>query len=137
MTRSADSEVGEVSNDTVRLPGGRAAGKRSNGKGAKRAPPIKRASERPKGNKTGAKRKPRTFDPDKLDQFGFRLGSKKSKAAAMYGSKNGATLAETKKALKSVQYNVLSELVEKGYKIKRSVDTGDENRKITRFHLIA
>ena len=136
MTRSADSEVGEVSNDTVR-PGGRAAGKRLNGKGAKRAAPIKRASERPKGNKTGAKRKPRTFDPDKLDQFGFRLGSKKSKAAAMYGSKNGATLEETKKALKSTQYNVLTELEEKGYKIKRSVDSGDENRKVTRFHLVA
>ena len=137
MTRSADSEVGEVSNDTVRLPGGRAAGKRSNGKGAKRAPPIKRASERPKGNKTGAKRKPRTFDPNKLDQFGFRLGSKKSKAAAMYGSKNGATLAETKKALKSTQYNVLTELESKGYKIKRTPDSGDEDRKVTRFHLIA
>lgn len=137
MTRSADSEVGEVSNDTVRLPGGRAAGKRLNGKGAKRAPPIKRASERPKGNKTGAKRKPRTFDPDKLDQFGFRLGSKKSKAAAMYGSKNGATLAETKKALKSTQYNVLTELESKGYKIKRTPDSGDEDRKVTRFHLIA
>ena len=136
MTRSADSEVGEVSNDTVRLPGDRAAGKRLNGKGAKRAPPIKRASERPKGNKTGAKRKPRTFDPDKLDQFGFRLGSKKSKAAAMYGSKNGATLAETKKKFGSAQYNVLSELMGKGFKIKRTVATSEEGRKNTRFYLV-
>lgn len=140
MVRSVETAVGEVSGDTapepVRSPRGR-AGKRSNGTGAKRPPAMKRASGAVKGNKTGQKRKPRTVDVAKLDQFGLRLHSKKSKAAAMYASKRGATLEETKKATGSVQYNVLSELESKGHKIKRMVDSGDKDRKITRFWVTA
>lgn len=137
MTRSDEAGVGEVSNGTRPEPVRRAAGKRSNGKGAKGTPAVKRASGHAKANKPAQKRKPRTFDAAKLDQYGFRLGSKKSKAAAMYGSKHGATLSETKAKTGSTQYNVLTELEEKGYKIKRTVASSEDGRKSTRFHLVA
>ena len=41
--------------------------------------------------KPAKKRAARKVDESKLDQFGFRLNSKKHKAATMYASKKGAT----------------------------------------------
>ena len=83
------------------------------------------------------KAKPRNIDPAKLDQFGFRLGSLKSQAATMYAGKKGATLAEVKTALDSTQFNLLTELEEKGYKVERTEVPGNNNRKVTCFKIIA
>ena len=73
--------------------------------------------------------------PVKLDVYGLRDGSVKSKAAAMYASGKGATLNEVKKKLGSVQLNVLTELALRGHKVKQVKEAGEGNRKITRYHL--
>jgi hypothetical protein len=89
----------------------------------------------PKVKTKGKKAKVRNVDQSKLDRFGFRLGSKKSKAASMYAAKKGATLLEVKKALKSNQFNLLTELEEKGFEIKRIMTPGTNGRQITRFQI--
>jgi hypothetical protein len=67
--------------------------------------------------KAKANRAPRTRDPGKLDAFGFRKGSIKSQAAAMYQA--GATLFDVKEKLGSVQFNVLTEIeAMKGFTLK-------------------
>ena len=86
--------------------------------------------------KPAKKRTARNVDLSKLDQFGFRLNSKKHKAAVMYASKKGATLNEVKKVLKSTQFNLLTELEERGFKIKRAVVAGANGRNVTRFHIL-
>jgi hypothetical protein len=96
---------------------------KANGKAKKQAKPAK-------------KRTARNVDLSKLDQFGFRLNSKKHKAAVMYASKKGATLNEVKKVLKSTQFNLLTELETKGFKIKRAVVAGANGRNVTRFHIL-
>lgn len=112
------------------------AAKAAPAKAVKAAPvkPVKAKAAPAKAAKAKA-RKPRERDPDKLDDFGFRLGSTKSKAAAMYGTKKGATLAEVKAELGSVQYNLLTELEAKGFKIDRVVLDNDGKRKLTRYKI--
>lgn len=82
-----------------------------------------------------AKAKPRQRDPNKVDQFGLRKGSIKSKAAAIYSRGRGATLAEVRDAVGSTQFNVLNELQERGFKIQKSSAKG-EHRAVTRYKLI-
>lgn len=103
-------------------------------KPVKAAKPDKAKAAKPA--KAGAK-KPRNVDPAKLDEFGLRLGSMKSKAAKMYSTKKGATLAEVKEALESTQFNVLTEMEAKGHTVDRSQEDGEGNRKVTRYKLIA
>ena len=81
-------------------------------------------------------RKARVYDPAKLDQFGFRKGSDKSKAAAMYAKGNGATLNQVKDAVGSVQFNLLGELEGRGFKIERTQVKG-KVRPVTRFKIIS
>ena len=69
------------------------------------------------------------------DVYGFREGSMKSQAAAMYSRKEGATLEEVKSALKSSQLNLLKELEAKGYKVKKVKEEGNGNKPVTRYHL--
>jgi hypothetical protein len=69
------------------------------------------------------------------DVFGFRTGSMKSKAAAMYSSKKGATLEEVKTSLGSVQLNLLKDLEQRGFKVKRVKEAGDGKRQVTRYFL--
>lgn len=76
-------------------------------------------------------------DPNKLDKFGFRTGSLKSRAAHMYASKHGATLADVKGALHSTQFNVITELEGKGFVVERTPVSGDKDRKATRYHVLA
>ncbi len=114
---------------------------------AKQAKPAKnkpaKAAVRAKGAAKakparGAKvRKARTVDPAKLDQFGLRKGSIKSQAAAMYASKKGATLNEVKEALESTQFNVITELEGKGFKVLRSQVPGVGARAATSYRLVA
>jgi hypothetical protein len=72
-----------------------------------------------------------------VDGFGYREGSLRSKAAALYSNKKGATLAEVKEKLGSVQLNVLKELEGKGYKVKKAKEAGEGTRQITRYYLQA
>jgi hypothetical protein len=51
------------------------------------------------------------------DRWGFRQGTKASKAAALYGAAGGATRAEIVKACGSPQMNLLDALAEKGHKV--------------------
>lgn len=71
-----------------------------------------------------------------VDAFGFRTGSLKSKAAALYASGNGATLSEIKAKLKSSQFNLLTELKAKKFKIKRTLVPGVGARKATRYQVL-
>ena len=95
--------------------------------------PAKKA-RKPRAKSNG-ERATRKVDLSKLDQFGFRLGSKKAQAAAMYASKKGATLAEVRGALQSTQFNLLTEIEKRGFKIERMPATGEHDRKVTRFHI--
>ena len=98
-----------------------------------RKPRKSTARRKGNGHTRGAARKAASGPPD---QFGFRSGSLKSRAAAMYASKKGATLAEVKDALKSSQFNLLTELEKRKVKIERTQDEGSGARKVTRYHIV-
>jgi len=77
-------------------------------------------------------------DPNKLDEFGYRKGSTRSKAAHLYAGKKGATLAEVKTKLGTgTQYNVLTELQGRGFKVRRATEKNRAGREITRFYVEA
>ena len=78
----------------------------------------------------------RTRDPTKLDAYGFRLGSVKSQAAAIYAKGKGATLAEVKDALGSVQFNLLTEVKAKGYDVEETEVKGTSGRMVTRYKIV-
>lgn len=112
------------------------------------AKPTAKASAKPDKAKVKAKAAPvkakgkkvkaeRNVDQSKLDSFGFRLSSIKSKAAALYARKGGATLGEVKEELDSTQFNVLTELKEKGHTVDTKQEDGEGNRKITRYFVKA
>ena len=102
----------------------------------KKAKPKKKVGK-PAKVKKPAKRAKAKKESIPLDDFGFRKGTIRSKAAAMYGSTKGATLAEVKNKLGSVQYNMLISLEQNGYKITRKEIDGIGNRPATRFFLHA
>ena len=95
---------------------------------------AKKARKSTNGQRKSVKRTQRAV-PAGVDRFGFRIGSKKSQAAAMYAAKNGATLAEVKDALKSSQFNLLLELEGKKVKIDRTKVPGPGARQVTRYHI--
>ena len=84
-----------------------------------------------------AERKERTVDPAKLDKFGFRKGSIKSNAAAIYAKGKGATLAEVKEAVGSNQFNLLTEVEARGHTVLKTSVDGEGNRKVTRYKITA
>jgi len=69
------------------------------------------------------------------DGYGFRKGSAKSKAIAMYARKNGATLEEVKSVVGSIQLNVLNSLEENGALIERIKEQRKGQRAVTRYFL--
>jgi hypothetical protein len=89
-----------------------------------------------KGKKIKAKAKTAKTNSKLVDSFGFRKGSLKSRAAAMYASKRGATLNEIKTKLKSTQFNVLNQLRKQGYKVKKAKEKGVANRQATRYSVV-
>ncbi len=101
-----------------------------------KAPVKAKGTAKAKPGRVPKARKTRTADPAKQDQFGLRKGSIKSRAAAMYASKKGATLNEVKEALDSTQFNVLTELEGKGFKIARGLVPGIGARQATRYKLL-
>lgn len=112
--------------------GGNGFAKAAKGKAAKG-----RAKAPMKPVKAAKARKARTINPAKLDQFGFRKGSIKSRAAAMYASKQGATLRGVRDKVGSNQFNLITELEGKGFKFTRELVPGAGHRQATRYHLIA
>lgn len=83
--------------------------------------------------KAAPKAGPKAKQP--LDAFGYRINSLKSKAAAMYSSKKGATLAEVKDATGSIQLNVVTELKNKGKQVTKKKEKGPGQREITRYFI--
>lgn len=71
----------------------------------------------------------------KRDIYGYKEGSLKSKAAAMYASADGATMQEVKKKLGSVQLNLLTDLEERGCTVKKTKEEGNGARPVTRYFL--
>lgn len=111
-----------------------------NGKAAPKA--AKAAKAAPKAAARAVKvikkvAKPRQRDPAKLDQFGYRKGSIRSKAATIYAGKKGATLAEVKEKVGSVQYNLLKEVEKRGHKVRKADEKTRGGRNVTRYFLTA
>ena len=132
----------------------KAKAKAANGNGADKAPvkaagkakvtakgakaPAKKAAPKAtaKPAKAKAKKAERQRDPAKLDAWGFRKDSIKSRAAAMYAKAKGATLAEVKEEVGSVQFNLLTELKEAGHTVDvDQVKAG--GRMVNRYKLVA
>jgi hypothetical protein len=88
-------------------------------------------------SKATGPRKTRRVPKAEVDEFGFRKGSLKSKAAAMYASRDGATLAEVRKRLNSTQFNLLTELKKKKFKVHETEVPGAGGRKATNYHVVA
>ena len=109
---------------------------KGNGKAAvKASPKATPAKAAPKAKaKAPAERK---RDPAKLDAYGFRKDSIKSKAAALYAKGKGATLAEVKEALGSVQFNLLTEVEKKGFTVGKTDVKSETGRTVTRYKLSA
>lgn len=91
------------------------------------AKPVK-APAKPKAAKVKA-------EAAEKDAWGFRKGSAKSNAVALYARKGGATLAEVKEAVGSVQLNVLGGLEEAGHEVKRTKEEREGQRSVTRYFL--
>lgn len=81
--------------------------------------------------------KPKAESKVEKDIWGFRKGSAKSKAVAMYARKSGASLEEVKAVVGSVQLNVLNSLEENGARVERVKEQRDGQRPITRYYLKA
>jgi hypothetical protein len=114
------------------------AASKANGKGAVKAKGKKAAPQAtPKAAKAKAKKTERKRDPAKLDAFGFRKDSIKSKAAAMYAKGKGATLAEVKEVVGSVQFNLLTELTGNGHTVDKTEVKNAGGRMVTRYKLHA
>lgn len=108
---------------------------------AKPEAPKKAPDKAPSKPKGEAKPKPEaTAKPDrpkaKTDRYGYRDGSLKSRAAHIYSTGKGATLAEVKAALGSVQLNVLTDLKKQGYEIQTTKVDGPGSRQHTRYKVL-
>ncbi len=95
-----------------------------------------KGSRKPLKAATARSRKPTTAKLG-LDPYGFRKGTLKSQAAAMYASKKGATMLEVKNKLDSTQLNLLTDLEKKGFKVTKLKEAGPGTREVTRYFLRA
>ena len=114
-------------------PTRKANGTAAPGKGGK----VKATSKAAKAAAKPAKAKPAKRTNAELDEFGYRKGTLRSKAAAMYAAKKGATLNEVKEKLGSLQLNVLTQLEDRGFIVTKSKEAGSGSRQVTRYHLKA
>lgn len=81
--------------------------------------------------------KPKAESKVERDAWGFRKGSAKSDAVAMYSRKSGATLSEVKDKVGSIQLNVLNALEADGHKVERKKEERKGQRPATRYFLTA
>lgn len=99
-------------------------------------PAVKAAKAPKKAAAKVAAKAPRKAKPaTPRDAYGFGEGTLKSRAAAMYAHKKGATVGEVKAALGAIQFNLLKQLEGQGYKVTRTKEAGEGNKKITRYKL--
>lgn len=109
------------------------------GKRAKR--PRKAAAKPARKAKAAKAAKPKakaqTASVAKLDVFGFRKGSERSKAAAIYARPKGATLGEVKTKTGKLQFNVLTQLKSMGHKVKAVPEAGPTKRPVIRYFVFA
>lgn len=111
--------------------------------GVVKAPQKATDKATPKGAKVAtpkpAKATPQAPKPQskliERDGYGFKAGTLRSKAAAMYGSKEGATIEEVKKATGGLQLNLLKTLEKQGWKVRREKGDGPTGRKVNRYFL--
>ena len=135
LTMPRKAKAAEAETDTkVKVAKGKAK------KGATKAPSKadKAGNKAAKGKVAKTKKAPSKADNGskaEKDTYGFRVGSKKSQAAAIYASKAGATLAEVKEQTGSAQLNLLKELADEGYPVRSVKEQGDGARKVTRYFL--
>lgn len=101
--------------------------KKAKGKGPVKAKAKAKGSEKSKVAKPKANKE--------VDIWGLRKGSAKSKAAAMYARKSGATLAEVKDQIGSIQLNVLTDLQENGYVVEKEKQQRGDSRPVFRYWL--
>ncbi len=112
-------------------------------KGAKRpARAAVKAAEAPeapaKGKRTRKGAKAAGKANGRTDMYGFREGSKDSKAAAMYARKSGATTPEIKKVLGQPHLNCLKAIEKGGHKVKRVKEVDNKTKKsVTRYYVTA
>lgn len=88
-----------------------------------------------KGSEKAKAAKPKAKMEVPKDQYGLRKDSTKSAAAAMYARAKGATLAEVKEKVGSIQLNVLQQLEDEGWTIEREKETKKGRRPATRYWL--
>jgi len=105
------------------------------------AKPAAKAKTAPKAAAKPAKATAKASKPKadgaKKDKWGFREGSSKSQAVALYAAKGGATLEEVKAAVGSVQLNVLNALEAEGHEVVRKKEVREGKRPATRYFLKA
>lgn len=96
--------------------------------------PVKAA---PKAAVKAKAEKPKAAKKAKVetDQYGLRKGSARSEAAAMYARKSGATLAEVKERVGSIQLNVLNALEAEGYVVTKEKLVRKDKRPVTKYYL--
>ncbi len=94
--------------------------------------PKKAPRKRAKKANGDAKPRKRNKEPAALDAWGIREGTARAKAVALYTRPEGASLAEVKEAVGSVQYNVLTEMKEKGHIVTISGKRGAQRYQLTR-----
>ncbi len=95
---------------------------------------VSDAEEQSKPSKPKRKRTKKTngIGPAILDAWGIRAGTARSGAAALYARPEGASLAEVKAVVGSVQYNVLTDLKAKGYKVTTTGERGKQRYYLTK-----
>ena len=111
------------------------AAKAAKGKDKASKKDVAKANGKDKGKKAVSK-PAKDKAPVERDQFGFRKGSKKSLAAALYSGKKGATLAEVKEKTGSSQLNLLTELKGRKVKIETTKEKGAGKKQVTRYKII-
>ena len=102
-----------------------------------KAKPAQKAKAKPGKAKAKPGKAKRQRDPAKLDQFGYRKGTTRSKAAQIYARKKGATLAEVKEVVGSIQFNLLNEQRKRGNKLREVDETNKNGRAVKRYFLAA
>ncbi len=84
-----------------------------------------------KANGNGKPRRKRG-EPAVLNVWGLREGTARAKAVALYARPEGASLAEVKGAVGSVQYNVLTEMKTRGHTVTVSGKRGAQRYQLIR-----
>lgn len=123
--------------NTPKKPAAKGTSKPASAPKGKTAAPAKATAKKPASKPPAAKKAADKKPAVEKDFYGFKKGSLKSQAAAMYADPKGATLPQIKDKLGSAQLNVLVDLEKEGYKIERKKEAGKGKRPITRYFLRA